>query len=105
MRVMSLDVVRAMAIVFVVVGHALIYADCGGVLMSCIYSFHMPLLFVLSGFVAAASWERSGQPCWRLAASPKGVAGGAISRIEASGASSLMAESRASIRSTQVSAG
>ena len=68
-RLQSVDIVRAMAIVFVVVGHALIYADCGGVLMSCIYSFHMPLLFVLSGFVAAASWERSGQPCWRLAAS------------------------------------
>ena len=55
MRVVSLDVVRAMAIVFVVVGHALIHAECGGFLMSWIYSFHMSLLFVLSGFVAAAS--------------------------------------------------
>ena len=69
MRLTPVDMVRAMAIVFVVVGHALIYAECGGFLMSCIYSFHMSLLFALSGFVAAASWERSGQPGWRLAAS------------------------------------
>ena len=67
MRVVSLDLVRAMAIVFVVVGHALIHANCGGFLMGWIYSFHMALLFVLSGFVAAASWERSGTPGWRLA--------------------------------------
>lgn len=58
-RMLSVDIVRAMAIVFVVLGHALIYAKCGDFLMGCIYSFHMALLFVLSGFVTAASWERS----------------------------------------------
>ena len=69
MRFVSVDIVRAMAIVFVVVGHSLIYAGRGEFLMGCIYSFHMPLLFVLSGFVAAASWERSGASGWRSAAS------------------------------------
>ena len=58
-RMQSVDIVRAMAIVFVVFGHALIYADRGELLMRVIYAFHMPLLFVLSGLVAAASWERS----------------------------------------------
>ena len=58
-RMQSVDIVRAMAIALVVFGHALIHAKCGFFLMECIYSFHMPLLFLLSGFVAAASWERS----------------------------------------------
>ena len=58
-RMQSVDIVRAMAIVFVVFGHALIYANRGELLMRVIYAFHMPLLFVLSGLVAAASWERS----------------------------------------------
>ena len=70
MRVVSIDIVRAMAIVFVVVGHSLIFADRGGFIMGCIYSFHMPLMFVLSGFVAAASWERRAVPSdWCRAAS------------------------------------
>lgn len=60
MRLVSVDTVRAVAIVLVVVGHALIHAGRGKFLMGCIYSFHMPLMFALSGFVAAASWERSG---------------------------------------------
>lgn len=59
-RMQSLDIVRAAAIMFVILGHALIYAECADFLMGCIYSFHMGLLFVLSGFVTAASWERSG---------------------------------------------
>ena len=66
-RMQSIDIVRAMAIVFVVLGHALIYAKCGNFLMGCIYSFHMTLLFSLSGFVTAASWERSAAAEPRLA--------------------------------------
>ena len=63
----SLDIVRAMAIVFVILGHTFIYAKCGGFLVGLIYSFHMSLLFVLSGFVTAASWERSGAADCRFA--------------------------------------
>lgn len=59
-RMQSIDIVRAMAIVFVILGHTLIYAKCGEFLVGLLYSFHMSLLFILSGFVAAASWERSG---------------------------------------------
>lgn len=59
MRLKTVDAVRAMAIVLVVLGHALIYANSGRFLMGFIYSFHMSLLFVLSGFVAAASWKRT----------------------------------------------
>ena len=59
-RMQSLDIVRAAAIIFVILGHALIYAKCANFLMGCIYSFHMALLFALSGFVNAASWERFG---------------------------------------------
>lgn len=65
----SVDIVRAMAIMFVVLGHALIYANSGTFLMGCIYSFHMALMFALSGFVTAASWERSGGEGLRLARS------------------------------------
>ena len=68
-RMQSVDIVRAMAIMFVVLGHALIYANSGSFLMGCIYSFHMALMFALSGFVTAASWERSGENGLRLARS------------------------------------
>ena len=63
----SVDIVRAEAIMLVVLGHALIYANSGSFLMGCIYSFHMALMFALSGFVTAASWERSGEEGPRLA--------------------------------------
>ena len=68
----SMDIVRAMAITFVVLGHALIYANSGTFLMGCIYSFHMALMFALSGFVTAASWERSGGEGLRLVRSKIG---------------------------------
>ena len=66
-RMQSLDIVRAAAIVFVILGHALIYANCANFLMSCIYSFHMAQLFAISGFVTAASWECSGAATPRTA--------------------------------------
>ena len=68
-RMQSVDIVRAVAIICVVLGHALIFAKCGTFLMSSIYSFHMALMFALSGFVTAASWERSGEDGLRLARS------------------------------------
>ena len=66
---LSVDIVRAMAVMLVVLGHALIFANSGTFLMGCIYSFHMALMFALSGFVTAASWERSGENGLRLARS------------------------------------
>ena len=68
-RMQSVDNVRAMAVMLVVLGHALIYANSGTFLMGCIYSFHMALMFALSGFVTAASWERSGGEGLHLARS------------------------------------
>jgi len=41
-----------------VLGHALIFCGKVGWLMQAIYSFHMPLMFSISGYVTAMTWER-----------------------------------------------
>ncbi len=52
----EIDLCRGIGILFVVLGHALKQTGEGGAmvqaLLSVIYSFHMPLFFVLSGFVS-----------------------------------------------------
>ena len=60
-RFATLDIARMVCIILVVIGH---YDPVDAPahynnMRMIIYSFHMPLLFVLSGLVAAASWERS----------------------------------------------
>lgn len=55
-RIVELDILRAMAILFVVMGHTLMGSDVNRFLRGCIYSFHMPLMFIISGFVAAMSF-------------------------------------------------
>ncbi len=56
-RIVEVDILRAMAIAFVVLGHVLMVTPTGWFLRDCIYSFHMPLFFILSGFVTASSFE------------------------------------------------
>ena len=55
-RLEYIDILRAFAIFLVTLGHALEYGGyCDGLLHGVIYSFHMPLFFAISGFVAAYS--------------------------------------------------
>lgn len=55
-RLEYIDILRAFAIFLVTLGHALEYGGYGdGLLHGVIYSFHMPLFFAISGFVAAYS--------------------------------------------------
>ena len=57
-RVDELDIVRAMAIFFVVLGHALCYdLQLAPFARELIYSFHMPVMFMLSGYVAEMGWK------------------------------------------------
>ena len=57
-RVDELDVVRAMAIFFVVLGHVLCYdLQLAPFALELIYSFHMPVMFMLSGYVAEMGWK------------------------------------------------
>jgi len=60
-RSQIIDIMRAIAIVLVVLGHALIFARQASWLMQAIYSFHMPLLFSISGYVTAHSFGKTGQ--------------------------------------------
>ena len=55
-RVVYLDVIRGFAILLVVIGHLIQYNyDCflTNPIFNCIYSFHMPLFFFLSGYTVA----------------------------------------------------
>ncbi len=49
MRIKEIDIAKGIGILLVVLGHLL--SDVGGVLHDWIYSFHMPLFFILSGVV------------------------------------------------------
>ena len=54
MRNPSLDILKAIAILLVIVGH-----NSTGVLNNYIYSFHMPLFFILAGYL----WKE--RPVWQ----------------------------------------
>ena len=52
-RLVYIDILRAFAIFLVTLGHVTEYGGYGqGLLHGVIYSFHMPLFFAISGFVA-----------------------------------------------------
>lgn len=62
-RLEYIDILRAFAIFLVTLGHVLEYGGYGdGLLYGVIYSFHMPLFFAISGFVAVYSL-RNGNIC------------------------------------------
>lgn len=66
-RIPWLDHARGLAIVLVVLGHALATADSEGRLYSTIYSFHMPLFFALSGFAGGVKPQDDIAPtAWKL---------------------------------------
>lgn len=60
-RIEWIDLLKGLAIILVVMGH-MPYDDSSVALKSGIYSFHMPLFFLLAGFTAALSMSRSGNP-------------------------------------------
>lgn len=60
-RDITIDIAKGVAILFVVVGHLLQYNTIdgsSGVCFNWIYSFHMPLFMLLSGYVAAFSRDK-----------------------------------------------
>lgn len=64
-RVAYIDYMKAFAIILVVLGHyALLYTnkttDFFGIIMYIVYSFHMPLFFLLSGWSWKKSWKFQG---------------------------------------------
>lgn len=53
-RVKYIDITRAIAMLLIVLGHALVYSEhCTGI-YKFIYSFHVVLFFVISGFTFSA---------------------------------------------------
>lgn len=68
-RLAAVDAARAVGIAAVVAGHALIFAHAFPTAVEYVYSFHMPLLFALSGFVTARSWN--GDAVGKIARSAK----------------------------------
>ena len=62
-RFAEIDIARGVGILLVVAGHALKQTGQSNtvfdILLSVIYSFHMPLFFILSGFVAVKSIEET----------------------------------------------
>lgn len=60
-RIEWIDLLKGLAIILVVMGH-MPYDDGCVALKSGIYSFHMPLFFLLAGFTAALSMSRSANP-------------------------------------------
>lgn len=60
-RIEWIDLLKGLAIILVVMGH-MPYDDGSVALKNGIYSFHMPLFFLLAGFTAALSMNRSATP-------------------------------------------
>lgn len=59
-RLVYIDILRAMAIFLVTLGHVAEYGGYGkGLLHGVIYSFHMPLFFAISGFVSMYAFRMS----------------------------------------------
>lgn len=65
-RILYLDVVKVIAITLVCIGHApiLVTLSHDSVLHDWIYSFHMPLFMLVSGFFSYGSLNKI--PCWKL---------------------------------------
>ena len=67
-RIEYVDVAKGIAILSVIVGHTFSAYDPGSLLNRFIYSFHMPLFFILSGFFLPATgfqdgvWKKSKKP-------------------------------------------
>ena len=69
MRDRAIDSIRAIAIFFVVLGHVLIACEICPQLVGAIYSFHMPVLFSLSGYVISVAYERRPDALGRIRSS------------------------------------
>ena len=49
-RINYIDLAKGIAILCVIIGHTFSAYDQGNILVQFIYSFHMPLFFILSGW-------------------------------------------------------
>lgn len=54
-RIEWVDFAKGVAIILVVAGHTILYGDFGPIVKKAIYSIHMPLFFLLSGFTFRTS--------------------------------------------------
>ena len=50
-RVSYVDIARAFAIIFIVLGHTIVHSEHLGILFKLLYSFHIALFFMISGFI------------------------------------------------------
>lgn len=68
MRLSWIDEVKGAAIILVVLGHAAMWVDRGnyynayiaGYIFDAIYAFHMPLFFLISGYLYEMTWNENG---------------------------------------------
>lgn len=51
-RIQWVDIAKGFAILFVIIGHTACYGTTGPIIKKIIYSFHMPLFFIMSGFTS-----------------------------------------------------
>lgn len=49
-RIKFLDITRAFAIIFIVLGHTLVHSEHCGIIFKFLYSFHVVLFFIISGY-------------------------------------------------------
>ena len=50
-RIKFLDITRAFAIIFIALGHTLVHSEHCGIIFKFLYSFHVVLFFIISGYV------------------------------------------------------
>jgi len=68
-RLIWVDIAKGVAILLVIIGHT---APFGSITRNTIFSFHMPLFFLLSGYCTKQTLEREkiwphiGKRCWKL---------------------------------------
>lgn len=70
-RVYWIDITKGIAIILVVIGHTICYGNTGPIIKSVIFSFHMPLFFIMSGYTASlpSSTEDLGKKTRKIALS------------------------------------
>lgn len=68
-RLTWVDIAKGLAIILVIIGHT---APFGSIARNTIFSFHMPLFFLLSGYCTKQIlgpykiWNHIGKRCWKL---------------------------------------
>lgn len=57
-RITYIDIARAFAIIFIVIGHTLVHSQHCSLVFKFLYSFHVLLFFILSGYTFKIKKEK-----------------------------------------------